>query len=46
VPTIHAIADAVGHDLSPEYATMTRHQREGDLLPEQLVAQLRDPEDH
>jgi CO/xanthine dehydrogenase Mo-binding subunit len=46
VPTILAIADAVGHDLKPEYKAMTRDPRQGDLLPEHLVAQLGNPEDH
>jgi len=46
VPTILAIADAVGHDLTPEYASMTPAQRTGDLLPEHLVGQLGNPEAH
>ncbi len=46
VPTILAIADAVGHDLTPEYAEMTRDPRSGDLLPEHLVGQLGNPEAH
>jgi CO/xanthine dehydrogenase Mo-binding subunit len=46
VPTILAIADAVGHDLRPEYAGMTPAQRSGDLLPEHLVGQLGNPEAH
>ena len=46
VPTILAIADAVGHDLTPEYKTMTPDQRSGSLLPEHLVGQLADPEAH
>ena len=40
VPTILAIADAVGHELPAEYRTMTRDSRSGDLLPEHLVAQV------
>ena len=40
VPTILAIADAVGHELPAEYRTMTRDPRGGDLLPEHLVAQV------
>jgi CO/xanthine dehydrogenase Mo-binding subunit len=40
VPTIQAIADAVGHELPAEYRTMTRDPREADLLPEHLVAQV------
>jgi CO/xanthine dehydrogenase Mo-binding subunit len=46
VPTIQAIADAVGHELEPEYKAMHRGQRTGDLLPEHLVGQLADPEAH
>jgi len=46
VPTIQAIADAMGHELSADYRTMTRHAREGELLPEHLVTQLGKPEDH
>jgi CO/xanthine dehydrogenase Mo-binding subunit len=46
VPTIQAIADAVGHELPADYRTMTRHGREGELLPEHLVAQVGDPEAH
>jgi hypothetical protein len=40
VPTILAIAEATGHELSADYRTMTRDKREGGLLPEHLVAQL------
>jgi CO/xanthine dehydrogenase Mo-binding subunit len=39
VPTILAIADAVGHELPGGYGSMSREAREGDLLPEHLVAQ-------
>ena len=46
VPTILAIADAVAHDLTPEYKAMTRDQRTGDLLPAHLVGQLGNPEAH
>jgi CO/xanthine dehydrogenase Mo-binding subunit len=46
VPTILAMADAVGHELSADARTMTRGPREGDLLPEHLVGQLGNPEDH
>ncbi|MGL6278578.1 MAG: xanthine dehydrogenase family protein molybdopterin-binding subunit [Gaiella sp.] len=46
VPTILAMADAVGHELSADARTMTRQHREGDLLPEHLVGQLGNPEDH
>ena len=40
VPTIHAIADAIGHELPGDYRAMTRDPREGDLLPEHLVGQV------
>jgi CO/xanthine dehydrogenase Mo-binding subunit len=40
VATIHAIAEAVGHELPGDYRTMTRDAREGNLLPEHLVAQV------
>jgi CO/xanthine dehydrogenase Mo-binding subunit len=40
VPTIQAIADAVGHELPADYRRMTRDTREGGLLPEHLVAQV------
>lgn len=46
VPTILAMADAVGHELSADARMMTRGPREGDLLPEHLVGQLGNPEDH
>ena len=46
VPTILAIADAVAHELTPEYRAMTPAQRSGDLLPEHLVGQLGNPEAH
>jgi CO/xanthine dehydrogenase Mo-binding subunit len=46
VPTIQAIADALGHELKADYRTMTNAQREGEWLPEHLVAQLADPEGH
>lgn len=46
VPTILAMADAVGHELSATARTMTRGPREGDLLPEHLVGQLGNPEEH
>jgi CO/xanthine dehydrogenase Mo-binding subunit len=46
VPTIQAIADAVGHELPGDYRAMSRHKREGDLLPEHLLAQVGNPEDH
>ena len=46
VPTIQAIAEATGHELPASYRTMTSEQREGEWLPEHLVAQLGTPEDH
>jgi hypothetical protein len=33
-------------ELKPDYAAMTRDPREGDLLPEHLVSQIANPEDH
>jgi CO/xanthine dehydrogenase Mo-binding subunit len=39
VPTILAIADAIGHELPADYRTMTRDPREGDLLPGHLAEQ-------
>ena len=46
VPTIQALADHLGVELAAEYRTMTHDPREGDLLPEHLVAQVGNPEDH
>jgi CO/xanthine dehydrogenase Mo-binding subunit len=43
VPTIQAIAGSLEHDLKNEYRTMTSAPREGQWLPEHLVAQLGDP---
>jgi len=40
VPTIQAIAEAIGHELPAEYRAMTPDPREGDLLPEHLAAQV------
>jgi CO/xanthine dehydrogenase Mo-binding subunit len=45
VPTIQAIADALGHELSAEYGTLTSDPREGEWLPEHLVPQLGDPKE-
>jgi CO/xanthine dehydrogenase Mo-binding subunit len=42
VPTIHSIAEAIGHELPGDYRTMTRDARGGDLLPEHLVAQVKE----
>jgi CO/xanthine dehydrogenase Mo-binding subunit len=44
VPTILAMADAVGHELPAAYRTMTPDQRTGDLLPAHLVGQTATPE--
>jgi CO/xanthine dehydrogenase Mo-binding subunit len=46
VPTIQAIADAVGTELPAEYRLMTRDRREGGWLPEHLLAQVADPGAH
>jgi CO/xanthine dehydrogenase Mo-binding subunit len=46
VPTIHAIAEAIEHQLPAEYASMTSEARSGEWLPEHLVAQVGNPEDH
>jgi CO/xanthine dehydrogenase Mo-binding subunit len=46
VPTIQAIADALGHELKADYRTMTNAKREGEWLPEHLVDQVADPEGH
>jgi CO/xanthine dehydrogenase Mo-binding subunit len=39
VPVTLAAAERVGYELRPEYRSMTRERRSGDLLPEHLVAQ-------
>lgn len=46
VATIQQVAAAAGVELAAEFRTMTSATRSGDLLPEHLVAQLGDPEDH
>jgi CO/xanthine dehydrogenase Mo-binding subunit len=46
VPTIQAIAEALGHELPADYRTMTREKREGEWLPEHLLAQLGNVEAH
>jgi CO/xanthine dehydrogenase Mo-binding subunit len=46
VRTIHGIADAFGHELSADFRLMTSEPRADDLLPEHLVAQLGNPEEH
>jgi CO/xanthine dehydrogenase Mo-binding subunit len=46
VPTMQAIAEAIGHELPAEYRTMTRDPREGEWLPEHLLAQVGSLEAH
>jgi CO/xanthine dehydrogenase Mo-binding subunit len=46
VPTIQAIAEATGHELPAAYRTTTSERRSGEWLPEHLVAQLGNPEEH
>jgi hypothetical protein len=46
VPVVKALAGGTGVELAPEYSAMARDKRAGDLLPEHLVDQLADPEDH
>jgi CO/xanthine dehydrogenase Mo-binding subunit len=46
VATLHAIADAIGHELPADYRLMTNEPRSGDLLPEHLVAQVGSTEGH
>ncbi len=46
VSTIQTIAEAIGHELPAAYRTTTSAKREGEWLPEHLVAQLGNPEDH
>jgi CO/xanthine dehydrogenase Mo-binding subunit len=46
VPTIQAIAEATGHELPADYRTTTSEPRSGEWLPEHLVAQLGNPEEH
>ncbi len=46
VPVVKALAGGMGHELAPDYAAMTRDGRAGDLLPEHLVGQLGNPDDH
>jgi len=43
---VKALAGGMDVELAPAFAAMTREQREGDLLPEHLVGQLGNPEDH
>jgi CO/xanthine dehydrogenase Mo-binding subunit len=46
VATIQTIAEATGHELPADYRTMTSEPRSGEWLPEHLVAQLGNPEEH
>jgi len=46
VSTIQTIAEAIGHELPADYRTMTSEPRSGEWLPEHLVAQTANPEDH
>jgi CO/xanthine dehydrogenase Mo-binding subunit len=41
VPVVLAAADRIGHELGPEYSSMSNAPRSGDLLPEHLLAQQR-----
>jgi hypothetical protein len=40
------MAEAIGHELPADYRTMTSEPRTGELLPEHLVAQTANPEEH
>jgi CO/xanthine dehydrogenase Mo-binding subunit len=46
VDVLHAIADATDQDLTPAYQGATRERREGEWLPDHLVAQMSTSEDH
>jgi CO/xanthine dehydrogenase Mo-binding subunit len=46
VPTLQALADAIGHELAADYRTASSEPRAGEWLPEHLVAQTANPEDH
>jgi CO/xanthine dehydrogenase Mo-binding subunit len=46
VSVVKALAGGMDVALAPEYAAMTRDPREGELLPEHLVTQIANPEDH
>ena len=41
VDVIHAMSNATGAELAPGYADATREPREGDMLPDHLVSQLK-----
>jgi CO/xanthine dehydrogenase Mo-binding subunit len=46
VPTIQAVADELGVELSGAYRTLTSGERSGEWLPEHLVGQLANAEAH
>jgi CO/xanthine dehydrogenase Mo-binding subunit len=46
VPTLQALAESIGTELTAEYRTMTNEPRAGEWLPEHLVAQVGNPEEH
>ena len=46
VPVVKALAEGMGVELSADLRSMSRDTREGDLLPQHLVAQIGNPEDH
>jgi CO/xanthine dehydrogenase Mo-binding subunit len=46
VPVVKALAEGMGVELSADLRSMTPGMREGGLLPEHLVMQMGNPEDH
>ncbi|MCY3926397.1 MAG: molybdopterin-dependent oxidoreductase [bacterium] len=46
VDVLHALAGATDTELAALYSNTTREMRHGEWLPEHLVGQLGDPEDH
>ena len=46
VDVLHALAGATDAELAAPYSDTTREMRQGEWLPEHLVGQLGDPEDH
>jgi CO/xanthine dehydrogenase Mo-binding subunit len=46
VAVVQTAAEVAGRELPAGYRTMTNDVRSGEMLPEHLVAQLGDPEDH
>ncbi|MCY3951913.1 MAG: molybdopterin-dependent oxidoreductase [bacterium] len=46
VDVLHALASATDTELAALYSNTTREMRHGEWLPEHLVGQLGDPEDH